>query len=65
LSSVRLVVWKKLSEYSTDARAVGWNSRRAPRIVVTVGAKALGVVRPGTPPAAPGVPMGNGAGTFV
>jgi hypothetical protein len=38
LSSAWLSLWKKLSEYSSEARAVGWNSRRAPRTVVTVGA---------------------------
>jgi len=68
LSSARLDVWKKLSEYSPASRSVGWNSRVAPRTVVMVGANAPGIVNPGTPtyPGPPGAPVpGNGAGTFV
>src|SRR6266481_2146687 len=42
LSCAWLDVWKKLSLYSSETRAVGWNSRVAPRTVVIVGAKAPG-----------------------
>ena len=58
-----------MSEYSSESRSVGWNSRVAPRTVVMVGAKAPGIVNPGIPtkPGAPPGPPGpsSGAGMFV
>jgi len=60
-----LEVWKKLSEYSSASRAVGWNSRVAPRMLVTVGGRSPVEVPQKTTTALLDQNEGNRAGTFV